>query len=95
MFLASADVGAKPGFNRNVEAALASIKVPVLYLPSETGLYFLLADARYEAAFLPRGTLLPIPSLCGHPAGAGGSAEDVTFLNAQTAAFLGLLSAPR
>lgn len=89
------DVGATPGFDGKVDAALASIKVPVLYMPSETDLYFPLTDARYEAAFLRRGTLLPIPSLWGHPAGAGASAEDAKFLNAQVAAFLGLIGAQR
>ena len=89
------DIGATPGFDGKVDAALASIKVPVLYMPSETDLYFPLIDARYEAAFLRRGTLLPIPSLWGHPAGAGASAEDAKFLNAQVAAFLGLLGAQR
>lgn len=89
------DVGATPGFDGKVDAVLASIKVPVLYMPSETDLYFPLTDARYEAAFLRRGTLLPIPSLWGHPAGAGASAEDAKFLNAQVAAFLGLIGAQR
>lgn len=82
------DVGTTPPFNGNVEAALASIRVPVLYMPSETDLYFPLTDARYEAAFLKKGVLLPIPSLWGHPAGAGASTEDAAFLNTHIAAFL-------
>lgn len=88
------DVGGTPPFHDNVEAALASIKVPVLYMPSETDLYFPVTDAQYEAAFIPHVTLLPIPSLWGHPAGAGASPEDETFLNAHVAAFLAL-SAPK
>jgi homoserine O-acetyltransferase len=83
------DVGTTPGFGGDVERALRSIRVPVLYMPSETDLYFPLSDARYEAAFIPRVELVPIPSLWGHPAGAAASPEDKAFLNATIARFLG------
>jgi homoserine O-acetyltransferase len=33
-------------------------------------------------------TLMPIPSLWGHPAGAGASPEDLAFLNTNIAKFL-------
>ncbi len=49
------DVGGTPGFDGNVEHALQSIKVPFLYMPSETDLYFPLTDARYEAPFIAKG----------------------------------------
>jgi len=42
------DVGATAGFNGDLERALRSIKVPFLYMPSETDLYFPIGDARYE-----------------------------------------------
>ena len=84
----SNDVGATAGFHGDVEAALRSIKAPVLYMPSATDLYFPVEDARYEAGFIPRCTLLPIPSLWGHPAGAGASPADARFLNEHIAAFL-------
>ena len=84
----SNDVGATTGFHGDVEAALRSIKAPVLYMPSATDLYFPVEDARYEASFIPRCTLLPIPSLWGHPAGAGASPADARFLNEHIAAFL-------
>ena len=80
--------GKPTGFNGDVERALGSIKVPVLYMPSATDLYFPLEDATYEAAFIPRATLMPIPSLWGHPAGAGASPADKKFLNEKIAAFL-------
>jgi homoserine O-acetyltransferase len=83
------DVGATPGFEGDVERALRSIKVPLLYMPSETDLYFPLSDARYEARFIPTVTLTPIPSLWGHPAGAGASPEDRSFLNSRISEFLG------
>jgi homoserine O-acetyltransferase len=57
-------------------------------MPSETDLYFPIGDARYEAQFIPKVQLSPIPSLWGHPAGAGASPEDKKFLNEKIAAFL-------
>lgn len=82
------DVGATPGFNGDVEAALRSIKVPLLYMPSETDLYFPIGDARYEQQFISKVQFTPIPSLWGHPAGAGASPADRDFLNRTIARFL-------
>ena len=82
------DVGTTPGFGGNTQKALASIKVPVLYMPSMTDMYFPVGDARYEAQFIPHVTLKPIPSLWGHPAGAGAGPGDLKFLNDNIAAFL-------
>ena len=82
------DVGNTAPFHGDAEAALRSIKVPVLYMPSETDLYFPVTDARYEAAFIPHCSLVPIPSLWGHPAGAGASPADAKFLNEHIASFL-------
>ena len=67
------DVGTTAGFNGDMARALRSITAPVLYMPSETDLYFPVADARFEAQFIAHVTFLPIPSLWGHPAGAGGN----------------------
>ena len=86
------DVGTTPPFQGDLKAALGSIQARVLYMPSETDLYFPVGDARYEAAMIPHCTLLPIPSLWGHPAGAGASAEDGRFLNEHISAFLGTKS---
>jgi homoserine O-acetyltransferase len=82
------DVGATPGFGGDVERALRSIKVRVLYMPSETDLYFPMSDARYEQALIPRVTFTPIPSLWGHTAGAASNPADLRFLNEHIAAFL-------
>ena len=82
------DVGNTAPFHGDSAAALRSIKVPVLYMPSETDLYFPITDARYEAAFIPHCSLVPIPSLWGHPAGAGISRADGKFLNEHISAFL-------
>ena len=84
----SNDVGKTPPFHGDTEAALRSIKVPVLYMPSATDMYFPVEDASYEAKFIPHCVFLPIPSLWGHPAGAGASPEDEAFLNSHIAAFM-------
>lgn len=82
------DVGTTPGFDGDVKRALGSIKVPVLYMPSATDLYFPVGDAEYEAKFIPHVTLRPIPSIWGHPAGAAASPADARFLNENIRAFL-------
>jgi homoserine O-acetyltransferase len=84
----SNNVGNTPPFNGDVQAALRSIKVPVLYMPSATDLYFPVEDAQWEAQFIAHCTFLPIPSLWGHPAGAGESPQDAKFLNTHIAAFM-------
>jgi homoserine O-acetyltransferase/O-succinyltransferase len=82
------DVGTTSGFNGDLKRALGSIKVPVLYMPSGTDLYFPVGDARYESAFIPNVTLKPIPSLWGHTAGAAPNAADSAFLNGEISRFL-------
>ncbi len=82
------DVGATPGFNGNVEHALASIKVPFLYMPSETDMYFPITDATYEQAFIPKVQFSPIHSLWGHTAGAASNAADSIFLNQTIGKFI-------
>jgi homoserine O-acetyltransferase len=57
-------------------------------MPSETDLYFPLTDARFEAQFISGVSLVPIPSLWGHTAGAGGNPADRTFLNDHIGRFL-------
>jgi homoserine O-acetyltransferase len=82
------DVGGTTGFAGDTERALRSIKVRVLYMPSETDLYFPMSDARYEQALIPRVTFTPIPSLWGHTAGAASNPADLKFLNETMAGFL-------
>jgi homoserine O-acetyltransferase/O-succinyltransferase len=88
------DVGSTNGFGGSTENALKSIRAAVLYMPSETDLYFPVGDARYEAGFIPHVTLTPIPSLWGHPAGAGADSADTAFLNQHIAAFLAAAPSP-
>jgi homoserine O-acetyltransferase/O-succinyltransferase len=82
------DVGTTKGFNGSVEKALGSIRARVLYMPSETDLYFPVTDARYEARFIPHVTLTPIPSLWGHTAGAAADSASGRFLNEHIGEFL-------
>ena len=82
------DVGTTPGFGGDVARALRSIKVPLLYMPSETDLYFPIGDARYEAKFIPGVSLVPIPSLWGHTAGRASNPADGKFLNDTISRFL-------
>jgi homoserine O-acetyltransferase len=84
----SNDVGATLPFAGDEAAALRSIKVPVLFMPSATDMYFPVEDARFEAQSIPHCDFLPIPSLWGHPAGAGASPADATFLNGHIASFM-------
>ena len=82
------NIGTTPGFNNNIEAALASIKVPFLYMPSATDLYFPIGDATYEAGFMKTVSFKPIPSLWGHTAGAASNPADEKFLNDSITEFL-------
>jgi homoserine O-acetyltransferase/O-succinyltransferase len=82
------DVSKTPGFNGDLAKALHSIKIPVLYMPSETDLYFPVGDARYEAGFMQHVTLMPIPSLWGHTAGAASNPADAKFLNENIGRFM-------
>jgi homoserine O-acetyltransferase len=82
------DVGSSPGFSGDTDAALRSITADVLYLPSETDLYFPLYDAVRESDEIAKVTLRPIPSLWGHPAGSGPNAVDADFVNRAVSSFL-------
>ena len=84
----SNDVGNTAPFHGVTAAALRSIRARVLYMPSATDLYFPVTDARYEAQFIHRCELAVIPSLWGHPAGAGASPADARFLNEHIARFM-------
>ena len=81
------DVGITPGYGGDIKSALRSIEVPLLYMPSETDLYFPVGDARNEAPFIPKCTLMPIPSLWGHTAGAASNTTDAKFLNENISRF--------
>jgi homoserine O-acetyltransferase len=60
----------------------------VLFLPSETDLYFPVADSEHEVGIIPGAKLVSIPSIWGHGAGAGRGPGDTEFLNRVIAEFL-------
>ena len=82
------NVGDTPGFDGDFEKALRSIKAKALLMPSETDLYFPVADAESESRIIPDAKLLPIPSIWGHGAGAGRGPGDAEFLNQAITEFL-------
>lgn len=75
------NVGNTPGFNGDYKKALKSIKAEVLYMPSETDMYFHIDALKSEAKLIPKVNLRIIPSLWGHIAGAGFAKEDAVFIN--------------
>jgi homoserine O-acetyltransferase/O-succinyltransferase len=82
------DVGDTPGFKGDLARALGSIRASVLYMPCETDLYFPKADILDESRSIPRVTVVTIPSLWGHAAGAGWNETDALFLNREIGKFL-------
>lgn len=82
------DISRTKGFDGDIEQALRSIRIPVLYMPGATDLYFPVSDAEYERKFLSNVRFVPIPSLWGHTAGGGGNPADAAFINREIAAFL-------
>src|ERR1700761_461185 len=84
------DISDNPLFNGDLALALRSIKARVLLMPSETDLYFRVADNAAELPYLATGTLQPIPSVWGHRAGNPSvNPADTAFLKAAVADLLG------
>ena len=82
------DIGKTDGFNGDSEAALASIKSDVLYMACETDQYFHIEALKWEAERIPGAKFVVMPSLWGHMAGGGRSADDAKFINDQVTDFL-------
>ena len=75
------DISANPLYGGDLERALKAIKARVLLLPSETDLYFRVADNALELKHLADAELLPIPTIWGHRAGNPvSSPQDAAFL---------------
>lgn len=65
----------------DLAAALRAIRARVMLLPSDTDLYFRVADNAAELPFLGAGELRAIPSIWGHRAGNPSlDADDMAFL---------------
>ena len=68
-------------YGGDLERALGAIRARVLLLPSETDLYFRVADNAAELPHLAHAELRPIPSVWGHRAGApAGLPAETAFL---------------
>jgi homoserine O-acetyltransferase len=75
------DISANSLYGGDLERALKAVKARVLLLPSETDLYFRVADNALELKHLAAGELLPIPTIWGHRAGnPAANPADAEFL---------------
>ena len=63
------DIADDPRYGGDLAAALGAIRARMVLLPSETDLYFRVADNAAEMPLLRDGVLKPIPSIWGHRAG--------------------------
>lgn len=80
------DVGV---FGNSLEEVLSGMKTPVLLMPCETDQYFDWRVNDKEARLLGYATLAVIPSVWGHLAGSGASAEDTRWMGENITSFLG------
>jgi homoserine O-acetyltransferase len=84
-----ADISRGAVYDGDLAAALAGIRARVLLMPSETDLYFRVADNEAELEHLRHGTLAVIPSIWGHRAGSPeGIPDDLAFLTRQVREWL-------
>lgn len=73
----------------DLPAALRAIKARVLLMPSETDLYFRVADNAAELPHLRDARLAPIPSIWGHRAGNPvANPQDAAFIRREVRALL-------
>lgn len=87
----TADISGNNLFGGDLAQALRAIRARVLLLPSETDLYFRVADNAAELPFLADAELRPIPSLWGHRAGnPTANPEDAQFIRAAVRDWLAL-----
>jgi homoserine O-acetyltransferase len=83
------DISGSKLYNGDLTQALRSIRAQMLLMPSETDLYFRVADNAAELSYLATGTLRPIPSAWGHRAGnPSANPADAAFLKAAVADLL-------
>ncbi|HEX5569730.1 MAG TPA: alpha/beta fold hydrolase [Streptomyces sp.] len=70
------DVGRTPGFDGDTEAALRSIRCPLVSLPARTDLYFPPEDEQWASQFIPHGEVRVLDTIYGHFAGLGNNPAD-------------------
>ncbi|HEY7144870.1 MAG TPA: alpha/beta fold hydrolase [Streptosporangiaceae bacterium] len=85
-----ADISANEAYGGDLARALQAITARVLLMPSETDLYFRVADNEAELRHLRNAELAPIPSIWGHRAGSPqGIPADLDFLTRRVRSWLG------
>ena len=82
------DVGASPGHDGDVEAALESIRAETLLLAPPLDLYNPAPACRAAAAAIPGARWVEIPSARGHRSASAGADGETAFLNRTIRAFL-------
>src|SRR5699024_490634 len=75
------DVGLTAGFDGDTNAALRSIRCPLIDMPCRTDLYFPPEDEQHWVQFVPHGEVRIIPSIYGHFAGLGYDPGAVSFID--------------
>ncbi len=75
------DVGQTPGFNGDTEAALRSIRCPLVAMPARTDLYFPPEDEEWASQFIPNGEVRVLDTIYGHFAGLGNNPADNTVID--------------
>ena len=86
----ASDISANPLYRGDLPRALRAIRARVLLMPSETDLYFRIADNTAEIPYLANSELAPIPSIWGHRAGnPSNSPADFAFIRDRVHRLLG------
>jgi homoserine O-acetyltransferase len=75
------DVGKTPGFGGDTEAALRSIRCPLVAIPARTDLYFPPEDEEAWSKSIPQGEVRVIDTVYGHFAGLGFYEPDNRFID--------------
>jgi homoserine O-acetyltransferase len=75
------DVGKTPGFDGDTEAALRSIRCPVVAMPARTDLYFPPEDEEAWSKSIPQGEVRVIDTVYGHFGGLGVYEPDNEFID--------------
>jgi homoserine O-acetyltransferase len=75
------DVGKTPGFDGDTEAALRSIRCPLVAMPARTDLYFPPEDEQWASQFIPQGEVRVIDTTWGHFGGLGLNPHDNEFID--------------
>jgi homoserine O-acetyltransferase len=83
------DISDNERYRGDLETALGAIAAKALILPSETDLYFRVADNAWEVQHLPNAELRILPSIWGHRAGnPRDTPQDAAFLRSAVAGLL-------